>query len=129
MSVSRQEIHEKPTKNEGFQHAVTQVVLVKSLWNKKYTNVIFTLPSKLLIFIIDHAESCFFFLSLTCFFITATYKRFSNWPCTSRKTVCSHQNLFLLQNKRSNNPIWVGRQTKKQFKVVQVRFKDITCVR
>ena len=31
MSVSRQEIHEKPTKNEGFQRAVTQVVLVKSL--------------------------------------------------------------------------------------------------
>ena len=51
-----------------------------------------------------------------------------DWPYTSQKTVCSHQNSFFLQNKGSNNPIWVGRHTKKQFKVVQARFKDITCV-
>ena len=51
-----------------------------------------------------------------------------NWSGTSQKTVCSHQNLFFLPNKGLNNPIWVGRHTKKQFKVVQTRFKDITCV-
>ena len=34
---------------------------------KVNANLIFTLPSKLLIFIIDHAESLFFFLSLTTF--------------------------------------------------------------
>ena len=32
---SRQEIHKKSTKNEGFQCALTQVVLVKNSWNKK----------------------------------------------------------------------------------------------
>ena len=53
---------------------------------------------------------------------------YCNWLCTSQKTVCSHQTLFFLQNKGSNNPIWVRRPTKKLFKVVQARFKDINCV-
>ena len=56
---------------------------------KVSTNLIFTFPSNLLIFIIDHAESCFFFLSLTHFFITATY-RFSTGPARARKQyVCT----------------------------------------
>ena len=94
MSVSRQEIHEKSAKNERFQCAVTQIVLVKNSWNKKYTNLIFTLPSKLLIFIIDHAESCFFFLSLTYFFITATYRRFSTGPSQARKQFARTKTCF-----------------------------------
>ena len=49
-----------------------------------------------------------------------------NWSCTNQKTVCLHRNSFFLQNKGSNNTIWVGRHTKKQFKVAQARFKDIT---
>ena len=36
---SRQEIHEKSTKNEEFQCAVTQAVLVKNSWNKKYIQI------------------------------------------------------------------------------------------
>ena len=36
---SRQKIHEKSTKNEGFQCAVTQVVLVKNSWNKKQIQI------------------------------------------------------------------------------------------
>ena len=95
----------------------------KLMKQKVNINLICALPSKLLIFITDHAESCFFFLSLTHFFITATYRRFSTSPAQA-KTVCSHQNSFFLQNKGSNNPIWVGRH----LKVVPARFKDITCV-
>ena len=44
----------------------------KLMKQKVNTNLIFPLPSKLLIFIIDHTESCLFFLWLTHFFITAT---------------------------------------------------------
>ena len=99
----------------------------KLMKQKVNINLICALPSKLLIFITDHAESCFFFLSLTHFFITATYRRFSTSPAQA-KTVCSHQNSFFLQNKGSNNPIWVGRHTKNQLKVVQAKFDDITCV-
>ena len=46
--------------NSRFECAVTQVVLVKNSWKKVNKNLIVTLPSKLLILIIDHAESCFF---------------------------------------------------------------------
>ena len=35
LPFSRLEIHEKSTKNEGFQYAVTEVVLVKNSRNKK----------------------------------------------------------------------------------------------
>ena len=59
--------------------------LQKLMKQKVNTNLIFTLPSKLLILIIDHAESCFFFPSLTHFFITATYQRFSTDPVQVRK--------------------------------------------
>ena len=88
-------------------------------------NVLFTLPSKLSIFIIDHAES-FFFLSLTHFFITATLHIF-NWPCTSQKNSMLAPKL-IFQNKGLNDPIWVGRHTKKQSKVVQVWFKETLLV-
>ena len=59
-------------------------------WSKTHEieskyKLIFTLPLKLLIFIIDHAESCFFFPSLTHFFITATCRRFSTSPAQARK--------------------------------------------
>ena len=68
----------------------------------------------------------FFLPLLNPLFHYCNLQKVFNWPCTSQKTVCSHQDLFFLQNKASNNPIWVGRHTKKQFKVVQARFKDIT---
>ena len=83
---------------------------------------------KLLIFIIDHAESCFFLPLLNPLFHYCNLQKVFNWLRTSQKAVCSHQNLFFLQNKGLNNPIWVGRHTKKQFKVVKDRFKDITSV-
>ena len=78
-------------------------------------------------FIVDHVKSCFLPL-LNPLFHYSNLQKVLNWPCTSQKTVCLHQNLFFLQNKGSNNPIWVGRHTKKQSKVVQAWFKDITCV-
>ena len=66
----------------------------------------------------------FFLPLLNPHFHYSNLPKFSDWPYTSQKTVCSHQNSFFLQNKGSNNPIWVGRH----LKVVQARFKDITCV-
>ena len=79
---------------------------------------------------IDH-RSCrklFFLPLLNPLFHYNNLPKVSNWPCASQKTICSHQNSFFLQNKGSNNPIWVERHIKKQFKVVQARFKDITFV-
>ena len=113
---SRQEIHEKYTKNEGFQCAVTHVYCLKTheTKNKYKFNLYFTFEiSKL-----------FFLPLLNPLFHYCNLQKVFNWPCTSQKTVCSHQNLFFLQNKGSNIPIWVGRHTKKPFKVVQ----DITSV-
>ena len=78
-----------------------------------------------------HNRSCrklFFLPLLNPLFHYSNLQKVFNWPCTSQKTLCSHQNLFFLQNKGLNNPIWVGRHTKKQFKVVKDRFKDITSV-
>ena len=52
-----------------------------------------------------------------------------NWPYASQKTVCSHQNLFFLQNKGSNNPIWVGSILKNNlrlFKTLHVCHSVIT---
>ena len=61
---------------------------LKFYWSKthiiKSKYLIFTLPLKLFILIIDHAES-FFFLSLTHFFIMATYQRFLTAPAQARK--------------------------------------------
>ena len=78
-----------------------------------------------------HNISCrklFFLLLLNPLFHYNNLLKVFNWPCTSQKTVCSHQNSSFLQNKGLNNPIWVGRHTKKQFKAAQTRFKDVTCV-
>ena len=78
-----------------------------------------------------HNRSCrklLFLPLLNPLFHYSNLPKVFNWLCTNQKTVCSHQNSFFLQNKGSNNPIWVGRHTKKQFKLVQARFKDITCV-
>ena len=80
-------------------------------WSKTHEikskyKLIFTFASNLLIFLIDHAECCFFFLSLTHFFITAIC-RFWTGSTQARKH-CLHQKFFFLQNKGSNNPIWVG---------------------
>ena len=95
LPFSRQEIHEKSTKNEGFQCAITQVVLVKNSWKKKVnTNLIFTLPSKSLIFIIDHAEGCFFLPLLNPLFHYSNLQRVLNWPCTSQKTVWRTKTCF-----------------------------------
>ena len=60
----------------------------------------------------------FFFLSLTHFFIMATYQRFLTAPAQARKQSVHNQNLFSLQNKGFSNPIQVLTHTKKQFKVV-----------
>ena len=76
----RLKIHKKSTKNEGFQCAVTQV---KNSYNKVNANLIFTLPSKLVVLIIDHAESCFLSL-LNRVFILAPYRRFSTGPAQAR---------------------------------------------
>ena len=79
----------------------------------------------------SHNWSCrklFFLPLLNPFFHYSNLSKVFNWLCTSQKAVCSHQNTFFLQNKRLNNPIWVGRHAKKRFKVVQARFKNITCV-
>ena len=70
-----------------------------------------------------HNRSCkmlFFLPLLDLLFNYSNLLKVLNWSCTSQKIVCSHQNSFFLQNKGLNNPIWVGRHTKKQFKVVQV---------
>ena len=78
-----------------------------------------------------HNRSCrkLFFLRLpNPLFHYGNLLKVFNWSCTNHKTVCSYQILFFLQNKGLNNPIWVGKHTKKQFKVVQGRFKDINCV-
>ena len=90
-------------------------------WSKTQINLYFTFE-----IIHIHNRSCrelVFFPLINPLFYYWNLQVF-NWPFTSQKTVFSHQNLFFLQNKGSNNPIWVGRHTKKQFKVVQ----DITCV-
>ena len=95
---------------------------LKFYWSKthkiKSKYLIFTLPLKLFILIIDHAESCFFLPILNPFFHYGNLPKVFNCPCTSQKTVCSYQNLFSLQNKGFNNPIQVLTHTKKQFKVV-----------
>ena len=78
-----------------------------------------------------HNRSCrklFFLPLLKPLFHYSNLLKVFNWPCTSQKTVRSYQNSFFLQNKGLSNPIWVGRHTKKQFKTVQARFKDITCI-
>ena len=53
-----------------------------------------------------HHRSCrelvFFHLPNPLFHYSNLPKVF-NWPCTSQKTVCSHQNSFFLPNKESNN--------------------------
>ena len=71
LPISRLEIHKRSTKSEGFQCAE-----LKLYWSKtnetKNANLILTLRSKLLILIIDYAESCFFFPSLAHFFFVAT---------------------------------------------------------
>ena len=123
---SRQEIHKKSTKSEGFQCALTEVALVKNSEiksNYKF-NLCFTFE-----IINPQNRSCrklFLLLLLNPLFHYSNLPKVFNWPCTSQKTVCSHQNLFFLQNKGLNNSIWLGRHTKKQFEVVQTRFKDIT---
>ena len=113
LQFSGQEIHEKSTKNKGFQCLVTQVVMIKNSWNKsKYKfNFYFTFE-----IINIHNRSCrklFFLPLLNPLFHYSNLLKVFNWPCTSQKTVCSRQNSFFLQNKGSNNPIWVGRHTKK----------------
>ena len=48
-----------------------------------------------------------------------------NWSCASQKTVCLHQNSFFLQNKGSNNPIWVGRHTKNNLSLFKLDSKTL----
>ena len=79
LPFTRLGIHEISTKDERFQCAVTQAVLVKKLMKYKVnTNLKFSLPSKLPILIIN-AESYLFFPLLKPFF------RRSNLPCFSFK--------------------------------------------
>ena len=124
---SRQEIQKKPTKNEGLQCAVTQVVLVKNSWKTHKYKFNFYIIFKI-INIHNRSWKKLFFLALLNPLFHYCNLQIFNWPCTIHKTVYSHQNLFFLLNKASNNPVWVGRHIKKQFKVVSARFKDISCV-
>ena len=71
----------------------------------------------------------FFLPLLNPLFHYCNLQKVFNWPCTSQKTVCSHQNLFFLQNKGSNNPIWVGSILKNNlrlFKTLHVCHSVIT---
>ena len=62
---------------------------LKFYWSKthkiKSKYLIFTLPLKLFILIIDHAESCFFLPILNPFFHYGNLPKVFNCPCTSRK--------------------------------------------
>ena len=87
--------------------------------------IVNTSPSKLLILIIDHAESCFFLPLLNPLFHHSNLPKIFNWPCTSQKTVCSCQNLFFLQNKGSNNPIRVGSHTKINSRLFKLDSKTL----
>ena len=94
LQFSGQEIHEKSTKNKGFQCLVTQVVMIKNSWNKsKYKfNFYFTFE-----IINIHNRSCrklFSSLSLTHFFITETYRRFSTGPAQARKQYACTKTCF-----------------------------------
>ena len=85
---------------------------------KVNANLFFTLPSKLLILIIDHEESCFF--SSPPYPTSSLLQLPKDFQLALRKpeTACSGQNLFFLPNKASNNPVQVGRQAKKHFNIV-----------
>ena len=53
-----------------------------------------------------HKRSCkklFFLPLLNPHFHYSNLPKVFNWPCTSQKTVCLHQNSFFLPNKESNN--------------------------
>ena len=91
---SRQEIHKKSTKSEGFQCALTEVALVKNSEiksNYKF-NLCFTFE-----IINPHNRSCrklFLLLLLNPLFHYSNLPKVFNWPCTSHKTVWLHQNSF-----------------------------------
>ena len=73
-----------------------------------------------------HNRSCrkmFFLPLLNQIFHYSNLPKVFNWLCTSQKTVCSHQNSFFLQNKGSNNPIWVGRHTKNNLRLFSLDAK------
>ena len=95
LSFSRLEVHDKTTKNEGFQCPVTQLYWLKTheIKSKCKLNLYFTFK----IINIDN-RSCrklfFFFPSLTHFFITTTYQRFSTGHAQARKQSASAETCF-----------------------------------
>ena len=86
-----------------FQAEISQKIYQKERISMCFTgqklNLIYTLHSKLLIFIIDHTKGCFFFLSLTRFFITTTYQRFSTGPAQAGKQYTRTKTCFSFQIK------------------------------
>ena len=118
---------EKTYQKRRLQCAVTQVVLVKNSWKTHKYKFNFYIIFKIINIHNRSWKKLFFLALLNPLFHYCNLKIF-NWPCTIHKIVYSHQNLFFLLNKASNNPVWVGRHIKKQFKVVSARFKHISCV-
>ena len=107
--------------NESKRVNLLIFVVLKFYWSKthkiKSKYLIFTLPLKLFIVIIDHAESCIFLPILNPFFYYGNLPKVFNCPCTSQKTVCLYQNLFSPQNKGFNNPIQVLMHTKNNLRL------------
>ena len=68
------------------------------------------------------------FLSLTHFFITATYKRFSIGNAQARKQYARTKTCFPFKIKNQIILLELEGILKNNLKVVQPRFKDITCV-
>ena len=96
----------------------------QNLMNQKNTNLIFTLPSKLLILIIDHTESCFF--------SNPPLPTFSSWqhtkdfgPAQTRKQSAGTRTCFSFKIKDQNNLIWVGRHTKNNLRLFKLDSKTL----
>ena len=120
--LSRQEIHEKSTKNGEYQCTVTPSCTGQKLMKYKF-NLYFTFEINNI-----HNRSCrklFFLPLLNPLFHYSNLQKVFNWPCTSQKTLCSHQNLFFLQNKGLNNPICIGRHTKNNIRLFKLDSKTL----
>ena len=92
-------------------------------WSKTQINLYFTFE-----IINIHNRSCkklFFLPPLNPLFHYNNLPKVFNWSCASQKIVYSHQNLFFLPNKGSNNPIWVGRHTKNDLRLFKLDSKTL----
>ena len=92
-------------------------------WSKTQFNLYFTFE---IINIHNRSYKRLFFLSLlNPLFHYNNLPKVFNWSCASQKIVYSHQNLFFLPNKGSNNPIWVGRHTKNDLRLFKLDSKTL----